>query len=190
MFLSIQEAGISFISLTLLILGILLYVLFIFFFYHFVAKRDFFELNLQQHSEKTEWEWLQKGLNIVLYILEYIILLPLFILVWFSVFTIMVLFLSYNPEPLKILLIAMAIVTSIRIVTYFNEELATEMAKLIPFVLLATLLIDGATAISLERIQETLLTIPSLLNFILYYLIFAVLIEFILRVYTLIFKKI
>lgn len=189
MILTINEAMITLFPLFLLTIGILLCTLFIFFFYHFIANRDFFDLNLQQHSGEAKWVWLRKTLNILFYIAEYIILLPVFILIWFAVFAVIILLLSDSQNPTHILLIAMAIVTSIRVATYFHEELAKELAKLLPLILLAGLLVGGTSSISLEGIGETLLSFPPYFKVVLYYLLFAIAIEFILRIGILLFGK-
>jgi len=60
------------------------------------------------------------------------------------------------------------------------------LAKMLPFALLGVFLID-ISFFTFETIPATLLSIPSYYNVILYYLIFTILVEFVLRVVTFIF---
>ena len=172
--------------LFLFVIAMVIYSVFVFKFYRFIATRDIFEFNLQRYHDRAKWAWLKKVLYIILYFLEYVILFPIFVSIWFGMFAALLLLLSKDPQLNIILLIAMAIVSAVRVTAYYNEDLSKDLAKMLPFGLLAVLLID-INFISITTIQEALSTIPTLIDTILYYLIFAIIIEFVLRIFTLIF---
>ena len=71
--------------LVTFIIGMVIYSVFIFKFYRFVAKKDIFKANLQKYN-KAQHSGLSKFLGGVLYVLEYILLFPIFTFFWFVVF--------------------------------------------------------------------------------------------------------
>ncbi|MBT3324469.1 hypothetical protein HN681_02125 [archaeon] len=183
--LSLETAISTIKPLSIFVAAMVVYAIFIFKFYRFVATRDIFELNLQQYSSRSSWAWLQKLLSVILYILEYLIFFPILVAIWSGVFSLLLIFLSKQDVSL-VLLVAIAIVSSIRVTSYYNEDLAKDLAKMLPFALLGVFLID-ISFFTFETIPATLLSIPSYYNVILYYLIFTILVEFVLRVVTFIF---
>jgi hypothetical protein len=185
--LSLATAIATLKPLYLFVIGMVIYSIFVFKFYKFIAKRDILELNLVQYSE-SEWEWLQNLLKVFFYIVEYIILFPIFIAVWFTIFGLLLLLMSKNQEIGVTLLIAMAIVSAVRVTSYYSEGLSKDLAKMLPFALLGILIVD-ISFFSIDNVLDGIVQIPSLLETIIYYLIFAISIEFILRIYALIFSS-
>ncbi len=76
--LSFNEAYNILKPLVIFIFGMVIYSVFIFNFYRFLAKIDVFDLNLSKHNT-TEPSVLSNVFAILLYGLEYLILLPAFI---------------------------------------------------------------------------------------------------------------
>jgi len=169
--------------LSYYVFGISAYALFIFSFYKFIAKRDIFSLNLQQYSTASNLEW-RKFYQVLLYILEYMVIFPVFTFFWFLVLVVLLVFLSKSQPIESILLISIAMVSVVRITSYFKEELAVDLAKLLPLTLLAVFLIEGASFAPLQSIA-TILQIPTHMTTIVHYLMFAVLVEFVMRVISL-----
>tara|TARA_Y100000310_G_scaffold84897_1_gene81748 strand:+ start:1346 stop:1948 length:603 start_codon:yes stop_codon:yes gene_type:complete len=186
LYFSLEEAVSILFPLFLFLIGMVVYSVFIFKFYRFVATRDIFELNLQQYQTRAKWAWLKETLSILLYILEYLILFPIFVSTWFAIFAGLLIILS-NQSVEVILLIAMSIVATIRVTAYYSEDLSKDVAKMLPFALLGIFLID-ISFFSLESIVAAITTLPTLLDTIVYYLIFAIFIEFLLRILTFIFR--
>jgi hypothetical protein len=187
MVISFGEAMTVLTPLYLFVIGMVVYSVFIFKFYQFIAKRDLISLNLEQYSE-SNWAWLQTFLRVVLYIIEYIILFPIFISVWFGIFAALIMVLSKDQSTSIILLIAMAIVSAVRVTSYYNEDLSKDLAKMLPLALLGVFLID-INFITFDTIVSRVGDMPSLLSTVLYYLIFAMSIELLLRIYVLIFGR-
>ena len=177
--------------LLFFVVAITLYSFFVFKFYRFLAKRDILEWNLHEYSEGM-WGFLKFELSFFLYVLETLILIPLVIFFWFATLTTFLLFLGKNHSPETLLLTAMSIVASVRICAYYSEDLAKDLAKMVPFALLGIFMVD-ISYISLESSIDIAKQIPALWKHLTYYLIFVVGLEFILRsvneFFKLIFKK-
>tara|TARA_Y100000310_G_C20416791_1_gene684719 strand:+ start:103 stop:705 length:603 start_codon:yes stop_codon:yes gene_type:complete len=172
--------------LTIFIIGLVAYSIFIFKIYRLIAERDIFELNLRQYKHHAKYDWLKKFFTIVLYILEYLIIFPLIILLAFLMFAALLVMLSSQGLEL-ILLISMGIVASVRVTAYYNEDLSKDLAKMIPFALIGVLLLD-LTFGQFDGILSNLNGVTIYLNTIIYYFLFTVVLEFILRIITSIFK--
>ena len=161
------------------IIGMTVYAVFVFRFYRFVASRDMFQLNLAQH-EKSRHRWVKAFLDFTLYILEYIILFPVFAFFWFAVLTAILTFLSKGNSFSDILLMALATVSAIRVSAYYNEDLSKDLAKILPFAVLAIFLID-ASFFTVSQSLDILKEAEGYTEKVLYYLGFLIALEFALR---------
>ena len=161
------------------ILGMTVYAVFVFRFYRFVASRDMFQLNLAQH-EKSRHRWVKAFLDFTLYMLEYIILFPVFAFFWFAVLTAILTFLSKGNSFSDILLMALATVSAIRVSAYYNEDLSKDLAKILPFAVLAIFLID-ASFFTVSQSLDILKEAEGYTEKVLYYLGFLIALEFALR---------
>ena len=161
------------------VLGMALYAVFVFKFYRFVAARDMFGLDLSKYQE-ARFRWLRRFLHVVMYVAKYLIVFPAFAAFWFAVLTLILTFLSRDRAITDILLIALATVTTIRITAYYREELSRDVAKILPFAVLALFLID-ASFFDLGDSLEVLRDANDVRETILYYLLFLVAVEFALR---------
>lgn len=165
--------------LTFFVLGVVFYSVFIFKFYRFLARRDIFRLNLRKYG-KAGLPWLQKTLKSLLYVIEYIILFPVFAFFWFLVLAIFLAFLSKGQTIENILIVSMSIVASVRVTAYYNEELSRDLAKLLPFALLGVFLVD-IHYFSLPHSLAIITQMPAMHATMLHYLLFVILLEFFLR---------
>lgn len=164
--------------LIFFIIGLTIYALFVFKFYKFVAKKKIFELSTEKYKKQGV---INKFFRSIFYVLENILLMPVFIFIWFLIFAAMMAFLSKNSNIDTLLLISAALVGAIRITAYYTEDLSKDLAKLIPFALLGVFLVD----ISYFSLSDSLTTLWSLTAHwmtILHYLIFIVLLEFIIHI--------
>ncbi len=159
---------------------IILYSIFVFYFYRFLAKKNIIELNLNQYNQ-YENPALIKIFAGVFYIIEYIILLPVLTFFWFGVLAILTLLLAKGIAVKTILLIAAALVTSIRVTSFVSEDLAKDLAKMVPFTLLA-IAISTAGFFEIPLFFYRISEIPSLFSNVPYYLLFIVIIELIMRI--------
>jgi hypothetical protein len=165
--------------LVLFMLGIAVYGVFIFKFHRFVAKKRIFELKLEQYNT-SKHPAINKFFAFIFFVIENIFVMPLFIFLWFLVFSVLITFLSKDNNTTTILLIAGALVGAIRICVYYSEDLAKDLAKLIPLALLGVFIAD----ISYFNIQSSLSALMSMLGFwktAFYYLIFIAALELVLH---------
>jgi len=174
------------IGLFLLVVLVVIYAVFIWKFYRFIAKKNIIELNLGKYS-KAEHPVLAKFVASGLYFIEYIIILPFLIFFWFAIFTLFLIFLTENLEVSTLLLISAVIIAAIRMTSYYSEDLSKEIAKLLPFMLLAISLLSP-NFFNLERIFAHFNQIPGFFGSIAYYLVFIIGLEVILRFFDFIFS--
>ena len=159
--------------------SIFIYSLFIFKFYRFLARRDILDLKLQQYSADLTG-YIKTLVVVLLYILKNLIVIPLLIFFWFVVLAVILIIINKTQTAETVLLISMAIVAAVRVASYYQEELAQEIAKLIPFSMLALFLVD-ISYFSLDKILITVQGLPSLWKNAIYYLVVVVTLEFMLR---------
>ncbi len=169
----------KFISLFLLALFVVLYAVFIWKFYRFIAKKNILELNLNQYN-KYEHPFLDNLFTGIFYFLEYMVILPFLIFFWFSVFTLFLIFLTEDLDISVVLIISATIIAAIRMTAYYNEDLSKDLAKLLPFTLLA-IAITTSGFFNMERIIGHFSQLPTFFGDIIIYLGFIVILEVILR---------
>ena len=161
---------------------IVVYAVFVFYFYKYLAKKNLVELNLNQYNRYANPS-LVKFFAGIFYIIEYLIILPILTFFWFAVLAILILVLSEGMSLESILLISAALIASVRVTSYVSESLSRDLAKMLPFTLLAIAITKPGfftMSLMLTRIKD----IPSLFTNLPYYLLFIVGIELIMRILT------
>ena len=184
--LNLAEALVVWKPLMFFVFGMAIYAIFIFNFYRFVGRKDLFELNLERY-EQSKLRALRMTLHFFSYVGKYLILFPVVAFAWFVILTTLLSFLAKQQSIDSILLIAMAVLSAIRITAYYNEDLSRDLSKILPFALLGVFLIDlsyFSLASSVIALQQALLS----WELIIYYLGFVIALEFIMRITTPILK--
>jgi len=177
---SIPEGHRLIFSLFLYTILIVVYSVFIWKFYRFMAERDIIKLNLKQYSN-TERPGLGKFYEVLLSTFEYLIILPFLVLFWFSVFSIFFLLLSENQSAEQILLITTAIIASTRVTAYISQNLSKDIAKIFPFTVLVLFLLDP-NFFKISSFFDKIIQIPTLFDKVLVFVIFIFIVEFTLRI--------
>jgi hypothetical protein len=157
-----------------------IYTVFVYYFYRFLARKNIFELNLAQYNQYSS-PGVVKFFAMFFYFLEYILFLPLVVFFWFTFLAILVLMMAEGMSTSSILLIAAAIVASVRVTSYISQNLSKDLAKVFPFTFIAIAVTkQGFFNVNsfLSRVGE----IPSLFPNIIYYLLFIAVVEIIMRV--------
>jgi len=113
--------------------------------------------------------------------------LPFLIFFWFAIFTTFLIFLTENLEIQNLLIISATIIAAIRMTSYYNENLSKDLAKLLPFTLLAVSVLSP-DFFNIERILSHFSRIPEFLNQIIIYLLFIVILEIVLRFFEFVFS--
>ena len=170
------------------VLGMAAYAVFVFKFYRFVAARDMFTLDLSRNDARRG-AIVRDLIFLVWYAVRFVILFPAFAFFWFAVLTLILVFLSEDRDLSTILLIAMATVCAIRVSAYYNEDLARDLAKILPFAVLAVFIID-TSSFDVPASLRTLREINELRETIAYYLLFLVALELGLRAIFVVFRLI
>jgi len=161
--------------LVLFVIGMVLYGVFIFKFYRFLGRKDIFKLNLREKYG------VQKFFGGIWYAIEHLLLFPVAVFLWFAVVSVLLMILAKNQTTSGILLISMALVATIRITAYYHEDLSKDLAKMLPFALLGVFLID-ISFFSWSTSWELVKGIPGQWMTIMYYLVFIIALELVLRI--------
>ena len=165
---------------SIYVLGMAAYAVFVFKFYRFVAARDMFGLDLSRYEGRSHG-LARSILHVVLYVFKYLVLFPVFAFFWFAVLTLILAFLSKGQTFAETLLIALATVAAIRVASYYKEDLSRDLAKILPFAVLGIFLVD-ASFFSVSDSLDSLRVAGDYTESILYYLLFLIALEFVLRI--------
>jgi len=160
-----------------------IYAIILWKFHKFITKKNILSLNLSKYNYSNH-PILSKIFALVLFVLEYIIILPFIIFVWFAAFGTVILLLSGNRSLDSILILAAATISAIRILAYYKEELSQDVAKLMPLTLLV-IFISNPDFSSLSHIAENIIQLPKFFVQITYYFILIASLELILRLLSL-----
>jgi hypothetical protein len=168
--ISLDQAISTLQPLVLFVIGMIIYAVFIFKFYKFVGAKNVFK-PISKDATK---------LRKVLHGLDYIFFYPIIAFFWFLVMSVLLTMLSQTVAIGNIFMAAMATIVTVRIVSYYSEELSREIAKLVPLALLGLMLLD-ISRLSVEAPLTAILQLPSSAPTLFYYFIFLVIVEFALR---------
>lgn len=165
---------------------IVIFSVFVFYFYKFLAKKNIINLNLSKYN-RSESSGLTKLMAFLFYIIEYVIILPIVTFFWFAVLSIFLLVLAKSLSIGAVLIIAAALVAAVRVTSYINQQLSQDLAKMIPLTLLGLSLTDPQF-FSFDKFFTNTAQIPELITSIPYYIVFVILLELVMRLFDLITK--
>lgn len=166
-------------ALFFISVSIALYSIFIWIFYRFLAEKDVLKLDLKKYNVYKH-EALVKFFRVLFYTIEFIIISPIVIFIWFSIFSIFIIILAKELEVGSVILICAALISAIRICAYFKEELSRDIAKLIPLTLLGVAILTPGF-IEIETHIDRIVQVSSFFDHAVYYFIFIVILEVVLR---------
>jgi len=182
--------GETYLQLFIFTIGLFIYAIFVWAFYRTLSKRDLFKIDLEKHNlPHVKHKTLGKVGSVIAYILKYGIIFPIYIFLWFLVLSLFLLVLSEEITVNHIILTSVVVVSATRVASYYKEDLSNDMAKLIPFALLAILIINP-NFFSIETTIARIAEIPNLWSQIVQFLIFTIVLEWILRILYLIKRRI
>ncbi len=168
-------------------IGMVIYGIFIFHFYRFLAKRDMFNVKLAK--KLSTGSGTTKVGSIFAYIITNFFIYPIVIFVWFIVYSLFMFFLAQGVEPTTVFLVVSALVISVRIAAYYAEDLAKDLAKLLPFAMLGVFLLSPQF-FTIDDIIQRIDQFSGLFIQITEFLIFAIVIETVLSLSYLVKQKI
>ena len=161
-----------------------IYSVFTWKFYRYLSKKDLIGLNLQKYN-KTRYPFLSKFFAGILYLVEYVIILPFLIFFWFAVLAFIILVLSEELAAIQVVVVSAAIVASIRMLSYYQEDLSKDLAKMFPFTVLAIFILNPSF-FSLQRVLTNLTQIQGFFRSIILFLVLIIVVELLLRVIDLV----
>lgn len=170
--LSAQEGIVTVYPLIIFTVAMAVYCMVIFKLYRFISTKDIVRISEGTGSSR---------LHQIAYDVEYIFLFPVMSFLWFFFLSITLSLFASAVEIGNIFLISMATLATIRVTAYYSEQLSQDVAKLIPFGLLAIFLIEFSVK-SQAAPAAVLSQIPAYAKTLLYYFVFIVILEFVLRV--------
>ena len=172
-------------NVLIFIIFIAIVSLFIWQFYKSTSRRNLISLNLNQYN-KYQHPVLNKIFATFLYLVEYIIIMPIMITLWFVALAAVLLLIAEERSPSQILFISAGLLGAIRILAYHKNEIAQDVAKLFPFMALSLFLLSP-TIFNVETVLTKITEIPALLGHAFYFILAIVLIEIVLRLFYTIF---
>ena len=173
-------------NIIFLVVLVVIFCIFIWNIYHIISKKNIFELNLKQYN-KASHPVLENFLGVVFYFIEYILIFPFFVILWFLAFTLFLILLTKGLDIQTVLMVSTVIIIAIRATAYYRENLSKELAKLLPFTLLAVAMTEKGF-FNFEEIFSRFTQLPSLFGNILGYIAIIVFIEVLLRAFDFIFS--
>jgi hypothetical protein len=171
--------GEPFVRISIFTFGLFIFGIIMWKFYSTLAKKDLFKINLKPYM--SEWERAGEALA---FFLKYTIAFPFYTFFWFLIFSIFLIFISKSVTMEEIFFISISVISFVRIAAYYKEELAADIAKVIPITFLVIFLTDPtffSTDLILARWEEFLSSFPGVLT----YLVFTICLEWVLRIFYL-----
>jgi hypothetical protein len=166
------------VSLALYTVGMALYGILIWNYYRHLAKRDIFTVDFTKYQEKHgKLLFMKKIISVFFYIVKYLVIFPLYTFLWFGMISGFLFLLAKTQTVEGVLLIAITIVSAVRLSSYYSEDLSKDLAKMIPFALLGVFVVDPSF-FSINLVYDRFAQIPGLMDVIWRYLLFVVLMEF------------
>tara|TARA_B100001113_G_scaffold315126_1_gene281158 strand:- start:49 stop:825 length:777 start_codon:yes stop_codon:yes gene_type:complete len=134
------------------IVAISVYSVFVFIFYRALAKRDLITLNINHYSDNLSGR-VKKYARTMIFVLQYIVVVPVLITFWTLVLAIILTLLSPDADHSRNALIATSVVGAVRILSYWTEDLSRDVAKMLPFGVLGVFLV-GDAQVQISEIEE------------------------------------
>jgi len=166
-------------TLILFTFAIVVYSIFIFYFYRFLARKNIINLDLSKFN-KYEFGAIYRFFAIIFFIIEYIVILPFVTFFWFGILSILLLLLADGLEITSILVVSAGLVGAIRVTSFVSEDLSRDLAKMIPLAFLG-LALTTSNFFNVDIIRGKLMEVPQLILLSTDFLVFIILVEIVLR---------
>lgn len=173
-----HAVGANVIDLIIYTFAIAAYSIFVWHFHKFISQRDVFKWDTEKFERSGAFGRFGHGLA---YFIKYLVAYPILVFVWFGVFSIFMFLLGKSLPVENILLITFALVTSIRIVAYYAEEMSNTLAILIPVTLLVVYVADPSF-FDFGAVSDRAFSVVNFVGDVLKYTAFSVFMEWVLRI--------
>ncbi|MEC9125288.1 MAG: hypothetical protein VX515_04775 [Candidatus Thermoplasmatota archaeon] len=139
---------------AVIIIGIVVYSGLVFRFYRLLARRTMISIDTTTDKQGLIG-WISRQNKRLIFIILYVLLTPTLIGFWALVLSAILVVLNGGQELSSVAELAVAVVGAIRITSYFSENLAQDLSKMLPFAVLGVFLADGSLDLSgLELLRE------------------------------------
>ena len=162
------------------IIAIAVYSGFVFMFYRILAKKDLLTLDLSKYADDFGGK-VKKYLRSVLFVIQYIVVVPVLIAFWTLVLAVILTLLSDSSDHTRNALIATSVVGAVRILAYWTEDLSRDVAKMLPFAVLGVYLVSS-TSVQWSEFRELLESLPELAKSFFSSLVLLAILETLLRI--------
>ena len=162
------------------IIAIAVYSGFVFMFYRILAKKDLLTLDLSKYADDFGGK-VKKYLRSVLFVIQYIVVVPILIAFWTLVLAVILTLLSDSSDHARNALIATSVVGAVRILAYWTEDLSRDVAKMLPFAVLGVYLVSS-TSVQWSEFKELLESLPELAKSFFSSLVLLAILETMLRI--------
>ena len=162
------------------IIAIAVYSGFVFMFYRILAKKDLLTLDLSKYADDFGGK-VKKYLRSVLFVIQYIVVVPVLIAFWTLVLAVILTLLSDSSDHTRNALIATSVVGAVRILAYWTEDLSRDVAKMLPFAVLGVYLVSS-TSVQWSEFRELLESLPELAKSFFSSLMLLAILETLLRI--------
>ena len=164
------------------VIAIAVYSGFVFMFYRILAKKDLLTLDLSKYADDFGGK-VKKYLRSVLFVVQYIVVVPILIAFWTLVLAVILTLLSDNSDHARNALIATSVVGAVRILAYWTEDLSRDVAKMLPFAVLGVYLVSS-TSVQWSEFEILLKSLPELAESFFSSLMLLAILETLLRIVT------
>jgi hypothetical protein len=163
--------------LAFLVLEMAVYAVLIFNYYRFLARRDVVKLDFGKYKETGD-----RAITGFLHLLKVMAVYPPILFIWFALLAVVISFLGKNQSTDGILLISMALISTVRVTAYYSEDLSKDLAKMLPFTLLGIFLVDQSY-FDFQISWKLIKGIPANWHPLVYYFLFIFALELLLRLF-------
>jgi len=132
---------------AVIIVAIVMYSGLVFRFYRLLARRTMISIDVTTDKEGFIG-WLSRQNKRLIFIILYVVLTPTLIGFWALVLSAILVILNGGQQLSSVAELAVAVVGAIRITSYFSENLAQDLSKMLPFAVLGVFLADGSLDLS------------------------------------------
>ena len=132
---------------AVIIVAIVMYSGLVFRFYRLLARRTMISIDITTDREGFIG-WLSRQNKRLIFIILYVVLTPTLIGFWALVLSAILVILNGGQQLSSVAELAVAVVGAIRITSYFSENLAQDLSKMLPFAVLGVFLADGSLDLS------------------------------------------
>lgn len=132
---------------AVIIVAIVMYSGLVFRFYRLLARRTMISIDITTDKEGFIG-WLSRQNKRLIFIILYVVLTPTLIGFWALVLSAILVILNGGQQLSSVAELAVAVVGAIRITSYFSENLAQDLSKMLPFAVLGVFLADGSLDLS------------------------------------------